>query len=145
MSMPSRSNFIRLADVGGVNDAGPLGRAHGIPDLARLLLYGAILLAGTVSLPQNFSVTGATTALGAASVAICGAAWVLWLARPRVSTAHLSVVLPLLLFAVLATGSVLWSPVTVKGLQLLCVLLEFVGLVVLATRAVEDDPLVAPR
>src|SRR5688572_9547462 len=115
-----------------------------MPDAPRLLLFAVVLFAGLVSLPQEIDV-GPVTGLGAASVMTCAAAWVLWFARPRLGRGHLPIVLPLILFAVLAGGSFLWSPVGVKGLQLMCVLLGFVGLVVLTTREVEDDPALARR
>ena len=115
-----------------------------MPDAPRLLLFATVLFAGLVSLPQEVDV-GPVTGLGAASAACCAAALVLWFMRPCLSREHVAVVLPLILFAVLAGGSVLWSPVGTKGLQLLCVLLGFVGLVLLTTREVEDDPALAHR
>jgi hypothetical protein len=113
-------------------------------DAPRILLFAAVLFAGLVSLPQEVDV-GPVTGLGAASAVSCAAAWVLWFARPRLSREHVPVLLPLVLFAVLAVGSLLWSPVGTKGLQLLCVLVGFAALVLVTTREVEDDPALAHR
>lgn len=110
-----------------------------MPNAGQILLLGTVLLAGMVSLPQEFDV-GPVTGLGAASAAICCASWLLWFARPRLNRIHLPVLLPLMMFALYAAGSLLWFQVSVKGLQLLCVLLAFVGLTVLATREVEENP-----
>src|SRR4051794_1656121 len=98
------------------------------PRVERLLLFATVLFAGLVSIPQELSL-GAVTGLGAVSMLTCGAAWLMWLSRPRLGHAHLAVLVPLVLFAIISSGSLLWSPVNFKGLQLLCVVLGFIGLV----------------
>lgn len=113
-----------------------------MPDASRLLLLAAILCAGLVSLSQQISI-GPVTGLGMITILSCGGAWLLWLTRPRLAREHLTVLLPLVLFAVYAVGSVLWSSVDILALQLLCVLLGFAGLVLVAAREVEDDPTLA--
>src|SRR4051812_20196340 len=60
---------------------------------AQLLLVGLILLAGMVSLPQEIS-AGSVTGLGIASALGCGAAWLLWFARPKLSDKHIALLLP---------------------------------------------------
>jgi O-antigen ligase len=124
--------------------AAPAAAARRVPSASELLLFATILLAGTVSLPQELSF-GSVSGLGAASVLTCCAAWLLWFTRPRLDAAHVKLLLPLLMFAVYAGGSMLWFSVSTKGLQLMCVLLGFVALTLLATRAVEDDPQLANR
>jgi O-antigen ligase len=112
-------------------------------NLAQLLLVGVILLAGLVSLPQEIS-AGSVTGLGIASVLVSGLAWLLWSAHPKLSHRHIALLLPLILFGVYAVGSLLWSPPGMQAMQLLCILLGFVGLVLLTTCEVEEDPSIVP-
>src|SRR5688572_9455711 len=116
-----------------------------MPDASRLLLYATILFAGLVSLPQEISV-GSVTGLGAGSALVCGMAWMLLAMRPRLSRRHVPAMLPLILFGVFVVGSLMWSGARVmQSMQLLCILTGFVGLTLLTTREVEDDPALAPK
>ena len=115
-----------------------------LPDLAFPFLAAALLIAGTVNLPQWITV-GPVSGGGALSVLLCGGAWLLWLARPTLRREHVPLLLPLVFFCVLAVGSIFWFVATVKGLQLLCVLAGFLGFILLTAREVERDPLLAPR
>jgi O-antigen ligase len=143
MRAPAPSAFARPSHTPGASIPYAPSR-RSVPDAAHLLLFATILVAGLVSLPQETSF-GPVTGLGAASALGSAAAWLLWLARPTLSRRHVPTLALLLMFIAFAVGSLLWSPVGVKGLQLLCVLTGFVALVLLTTRAVEEDPALVAR
>lgn len=118
--------------------------ARRAPDVSFMFLALALLIAGTVNLPQMVEV-GPVSGGGALSILLCSGAWLLWLARPTLRREHVPVLLPLIFFCVLAVGSMGWFLASMKGLQLLCVLAGFLGFTLLTAREVEADPRLAVR
>lgn len=118
--------------------------ARRAPDVSFLFLALALLIGGTVNLPQMVEV-GPVSGGGALSILLCGGAWLLWVARPTLRREHVPVLLPLIFFCVLAVGSMGWFVASTKGLQLLCVLAGFLGFTLLSAREVESDPRLAVR
>lgn len=102
-------------------------------------LVAAMLLAGTVTIPQERLQLGPVTGGGALTLLVCGGAWLLWFARPYFPPRHVPLLLPLLLFVVYAAGSMLWYEVSFKGLQILAVLVGFFGLALLTARETRRD------
>ena len=112
------------------------------PDAARVLLLIVLLVTGTVDFTRGVSV-GGITALGAFTLAGCGAAWAFWITRPYLPTDLLKPLLPLVLFELYAVGSMSWYSPGPKGLQLLAVGLAFLGLILLTARETDRDPALA--
>jgi O-antigen ligase len=121
----------------------PLNYFHvdlaGLPDFGRLLLLCVMATCGAVTLPQLLKF-GPVTGLALLSVGFCGAAWLLWLAKPWFPLDRWPILVPLLMFTVYGVGSMLWYPPTVKGLQVLAVMVGFFGLMLLTARTVEGRP-----
>ena len=97
-------------------------------DAAQVLLFGLLALTGTVDLSRGLG-GGGITALGAATLLSCGAAWALWLAKPYLPNDIMKAVLPLIMFEAYAVGSMFWFSPGPKGLQLLAVGLAFLAII----------------
>lgn len=110
-----------------------------LPDMARLFLLFVMGSAGLVTLPQLLN-AGPVSGLAVLSIGFCGVAWVLWLSKPWFPLDRWRVLLPLLLFTVYGIGSMTWYAPTVKGLQVLAVMVGFFGLMLLTARQVERRP-----
>jgi O-antigen ligase len=112
------------------------------PDAARVLLLTVLLVTGTVDFTRGVSI-GGITALGAFTLAGCGAAWAFWITRPYLPMDLLKPLLPLVLFELYAVGSMSWYSPGPKGLQLLAVGLAFLGLILLTARETDRDAALA--
>jgi hypothetical protein len=110
-----------------------------LPDLEQMFLALVLLVSGTVTLPQALEL-GPVSGLGGWTIVISSGAWVLWLLRPYFPRELLWVLLPLMLFAIYASFSLLWGGLTVEGLQNLAVSGGFVGFVLLTARECERSP-----
>src|SRR5882724_8366550 len=98
------------------------------PDAPRMLLLALVVFCGSVDFARGLS-AGGITALGAVTLIGCGAAWAFWLLRPYLPHDLLKPLLPLIMFEMYATGSMLWYSTGNKGLQLLAVGLAFLALI----------------
>lgn len=114
------------------------------PTPAEAVLLGAVAIAATVDGTQAVK-AGGVSGLGMATMALCGLGGWAWTRRPFLPTALAGVLLPLLAFELYAATSMLWTPATGKGLQLLAVGVAFVAVTLLAARETAADPAFGPR
>src|SRR5688500_3036193 len=112
------------------------------PDLEQMFLALVLLVSGTVTLPQALQL-GPVSGLGAWTIAISSGGWVLWLLRPYFPRELLWTLLPLMLFAIYASFTLLWGGLAIEGLQNLAVSAGFVGFVLLTARECERSPALA--
>jgi O-antigen ligase len=127
------------SDTNPVTSLAPNLSIPRVPPGWRLLLIGAILVCGLVTLPQSVQF-GSVSGLGALTILWCIAAWGFWAARPWLPGEFRAPLLPLLLFTVCCFGSMLWYPPGVKGLQVVAVTVGFFGFILLTARHVEESP-----
>ena len=109
------------------------------PSMPHAVLIGIIVLCGTVDLPRNLSIAG-TTLLGAATLACVGIIWATFLSRPIVPNFLLKTVLFLIFFEMYLAATLVWAHTGIDGIQMLTVGLNFLGLVLVASRLTAQDP-----
>jgi O-antigen ligase len=115
------------------------------PTYHEAVLLGLILLASSGDLSRNLSI-GGFSGLGGLSVAAGCAVWAAWLLRPVLPPRLLIVLLPLIFFVIDAAGTLMWyKPAKTDGIQLLVVVLTFLGTLMLAARESAAKPHLAAQ
>ena len=123
-----------------LNTADALSR---LADPSRALLLMLGMIAALVNLPMNLQV-GSISAQAVFTILIAGITLSLWLARPWFPMRQAAwVVMPLVFYLAYCCCTLAWYPATVKGLQLLAVLLAFLGVFLMTAREVDRQPLFA--
>ncbi|QOV88819.1 O-antigen ligase family protein [Humisphaera borealis] len=104
------------------------------PAPERLYLFLALMISGTVTLPQVVEF-GGISGLGFWTIAAAAVTWGLWFLKPHVPTTLLRPLLPLGVFTLLACVSPLWGRgFDSNAIQLLAVIVAFAGFILLCAR-----------